>query len=150
MSWVRIWVHLVFSTLNREPFLNSPKLRKQFFNHIKQNAEQKQIWLDSINGYQEHVHCLLSLGKDQCISGVTQLIKGESSFWMNHSNIIRPKFAWQDDYWAVGVSEGHLQATRDYIFTQEKHHGNVSFTVEIETFMAKYGWKYIGGNAAKA
>ena len=150
MSWVRIWVHLVFSTSNREPFLNSPKLRKQFFEHIRQNAELKQIWLDSINGYQEHVHCLISLGKDQCISKVAQLVKGESSFWINQNKLIRQKFGWQDDYWAVGVSEGHLQATRKYIAEQERHHGHVSFTEEVESFMAKYGWQLIGSDAAKA
>ena len=149
MSWVRIWVHLVFSTLNREPILNSPKMRKQLFEHIKQNAEHKQIWLDSINGYQEHAHCLISLGKDQCISNVVQLIKGESSFWINKNKFIRPRFTWQDDYWAVGVSESHVQATREYIYGQEKHHGKVSFSKEVELFMSKYGWELVKENAAK-
>ena len=59
MSWVCIWVHVVFCTKNREPFLQTSCVRKQLFEHIKQNANQKQIWLDSINGYQEHVHCLI-------------------------------------------------------------------------------------------
>ena len=143
MSWVRIWVHLVFSTINREPFLNSQNLRKHFFEHIKANAEKKQLWLDSINGYQEHAHCLISLGKDQCISNVAQLIKGESSFWINRNSIIRQKFTWQDDYWAVSVSESHLLETREYIFNQEKHHGKVSFAEEVQAFMAEYGWELI-------
>jgi hypothetical protein len=43
MSWIRIWVHLVFSTKNREPYFHSAELRKQIFNHIKQNAEIKDI-----------------------------------------------------------------------------------------------------------
>jgi hypothetical protein len=43
MSWVRIWVHLVFSTKNREPFLDSKEIRKIVFQHIKQNAEEKGI-----------------------------------------------------------------------------------------------------------
>ncbi len=53
MSWVRIWVHLVFSTKNREAFLH-PKIRKQVFQHIKQNTETKDIWLDCVNGYADH------------------------------------------------------------------------------------------------
>ena len=143
MSWVRIWVHLVFSTKNREPFLNSAELRKQFFQHIKQNAEEKQIWLDCISGYADHAHCLISLGKDQSVSKVAQMIKGESSFWINHKSLIKKKFTWQDDYWAVSVAESHLIKIRKYIHGQEEHHGNVPFSEEVVDFMEKYGWKFI-------
>jgi putative transposase len=111
MSWVSIWVHVVFCTKNREPFIQPLSLRKQFFEHIRQNAIQKQIWLDSINGYKEHVHCLISLGREQCISQIMQYIKGESSSWINKSKLIGEHFSWQDDYWAVGISESHLKST---------------------------------------
>jgi putative transposase len=107
MSWIRIWVHLVFATKNREAYLH-PEIRKHVFQHIKQNAEEKDIWLDSINGFSEHAHCLLSLNKNQCISDVVQLIKGESSFRINKNKLTPNKFSWQDDYWAVSVSESHL------------------------------------------
>lgn len=142
MSWVRIWVHLVFSTKNREAYLHK-NIRGQIFNHIKQNADKKGIWLDCINGYLEHAHCLISLNKEQSISKAAQLIKGESSRWINKNNLIKGKFIWQDDYWAVGVSESHLTSVRNYIYNQEIHHKNKSFSREVEEFMKKYGWKYI-------
>lgn len=145
MSWVRIWVHLVFSTKNATPFLNSHSLRIQFIQHIKQNAEEKDIWIDTINGYQDHIHCLISLGKDQSISKVAQLIKGESSFWINQNKLIKSKFSWQDDYWAVGVSESHLSAVRNYINAQEEHHSKITFNDEVDEFMKKYGWVLING-----
>lgn len=140
MSWVSIWIHLVFSTKNREPYLHS-EIRKKVFQHIKENAKQKGIWLDSVNGYSEHAHCLISLNKEQTISEIAQLIKGESSFWINRHHLTPKKFAWQDDYWAASVSEGHLRATRNYIFNQEDRHQKQSFGLEIEDFMKKYGWK---------
>ncbi len=59
MSWIRIWVHLVFSTKNRTPFLNTKEMRIKVFQHIKQNTKEKDIWLDCINGYKEHAHCLI-------------------------------------------------------------------------------------------
>lgn len=143
MSWVRVYIHLVFSTKNREPFLNSPELRKSVFQHIKQNATEKGIWLDSVNGWQDHAHCLISLGKEQTISKVAQLIKGESSFWINHNSLINNKFTWQDDFWAVGVSESHVRLVRHYIHNQEEHHTKKTFTKEVNEFMKKYGWSYI-------
>lgn len=143
MSWVRVWIHLVFSTKNREPFLNSPDLRKEVFQHIKTNSEEKGIWLDCVNGHADHVHCLYSLNKDQPISKTTQLIKGECSLWINKNKLTKQKFTWQDDYWAVGVSESHLKAVRKYIHEQELHHKKKTFTQEINEFMQKYGWTYV-------
>lgn len=142
MSWVRIWVHLVFSTKNRAPYLTE-SIRKTVFKHMKENAMEKNIWLDCVNGYTEHTHCLISLGKEQSISEVAHLIKGESSYWINKQNLCEEKFCWQDDYWAVSVSESHLQSVRKYIHNQEEHHRLQNFNEEVDTFMKKYGWELI-------
>ena len=142
MSWVRIYVHLVFSTKYREPFLQK-EIRKQVFQHIKQNAEKKDIYLDSVNGYSDHAHCLISLNNEMSMAETAQLIKGESSHWINQNKLTKNKFTWQDDYWAVGVSESHVPRVRNYIFNQEVHHQRTSFDKEIEKFMIKYGWQHI-------
>jgi len=136
---------MVFTTKNREPFLNSPQLRKKVFQHIKQNAAEKDIWLDCVNGYQEHTHCLISLGREQTISKIAQLIKGESSFWINQNKLTTDKFIWQDDYWVVGVSESHIDPVRKYIHNQEEHHSKNTFNEEVDDFMEKYGWSLIKG-----
>jgi putative transposase len=145
MSWVRIWIHLVFSTKNRTPYLSSKEIRFSVFDHMKKNAEEKDIWLDCVGGYCDHVHCLLALGTIQSISKVANLIKGESSFWINKNSLLKEKFAWQDDYWAVSVSESHLTRVRAYIHSQELHHRNSLFDEEINLFMKKYRWKIING-----
>lgn len=138
MSWIRIWVHLVFSTKNREPHLNE-NIINNVINHIKANAVIKNIWIDCIGGYRNHLHCLISLNKEQSLSNIVQLIKGESSFWINKSNLLNQKFAWQDDYWAVSVSESHLNPVINYILNQKEHYKVKSFEEEIEDFMKKYG-----------
>lgn len=145
MSWVRVYVHFVFSTKNRAPFLSSKELRFQVFEHIKQNAKEKDIWMDCVNGYHDHIHCLVSLGVKQNISDIARLIKGESSFWINKNKLTKGKFVWQDDYWAVGVSESHVAEVRNYIHLQEDKHKNLTFSEEIDVFMKKYGWKIIKG-----
>lgn len=115
MSWVRIWIHLVFSTKNRVPFLDTPELRLKVFKHIKENAATKGIWLDCVNGYKDHAHCLISLGRDQNISNIAHLIKGESSYWINKNGLTKQKFCWQDDYWAVGLGESDLGNQKIYL-----------------------------------
>ncbi len=134
---------MVFTTKDRFPFLNTQEIRKKVFYHLSENAKEKEIWLDKVGGHKEHVHCLISIGKEQTISKIAQLIKGESSFWINKNKLIPYKFSWQDDFWAVSVSESHIERVRKYIDKQEEHHGKKSFDEEVETFMEKYGWNYL-------
>lgn len=145
MSWVKVYIHYVFSTKNKVPFLSSKEIRSKVYEHIKQNARDKEIWIDSVNGYHDHMHCLVSLGKTQTISDVARLIKGESSFWINKNKLTNRKFSWQDDFWAVGVSESHVKSVRSYIKGQEARHKNIPFAEEVNDFMNKYGWEIIKG-----
>lgn len=86
MPFVKTWIHLVWSTKNREPFLTK-EVRQKIFVHIRENAKEKGIYIDFINGHIDHVHCLVSLGVNQSIAKTVQLIKGESSFWINKNNL---------------------------------------------------------------
>ena len=113
MPFVKVYIHFVWSTKEREPFLDSPELRKKVWQHIRENAKLKEIFIDMINGYQEHCHCLISLGPEQTMSKVMQLIKGESSFWINKHNLCKQKFEWQDQYYAASVSESVVNRVRD-------------------------------------
>ncbi|SDJ30648.1 IS200/IS605 family transposase [Chryseobacterium jejuense] len=141
MSFIKIYVHIVFSTRNRIPYLNTFDLRIKIWKHIKEYASEKEIFLDMINGYSDHCHCLISLGSDQNIEKVVQLLKGESSYWINKNQLTKDKFAWQDEYFAVSVSETKLDAVRNYIKNQEKHHQKKSFTEEYQEFIEKYNLK---------
>ena len=97
MGYLKIWVHLVWTTKNRKPMLNQ-EVRRDIFNHIRENAGKKGIYIDFINGHLEHVHCLISLGSGQNIDKILMLLKGESSYWINRNNFFLKKFEWQDEY----------------------------------------------------
>ena len=56
---------------------------------------------------------------------------------------------WQDDYWAVGVSENHLNSTRLYILNQENHHSGASFQNELNEFFEKNHSNSISDNKIK-
>ncbi len=117
-------------------------LRAKLIDHIKINCRNKEIFLDSIGGWSEHLHLLMSLGREQNIAKVMMLIKGESAHWLNKQNLIRGKFYWQDDYYAISVSESQVTKVRAYIEGQEEHHRAVPFTRELDTLrkiMAKLG-----------
>ena len=126
MPFARIWVHLIWSTKNRQPLITK-KLKPQLLKHIRENAWQKKIFLDQINCVEDHCHALISLGTEQTISKVTRLIKGESSHWINSNHLISGVFEWQDEYIAVSVSDSMIDKIRYYIKIQEKHHLKETF-----------------------
>lgn len=137
MPHVKVWIHFVWTTKNREPMLTE-SIRQMVFQHIREYARSKGIFLDYINGYLEHVHCLISLGTDQTISNIAKLLKGESSHWINQNRLCPGKFRWQHEYFAVGVGESILDKTRDYIRDQEEHHRHKPFKDEFEQMLRKY------------
>lgn len=138
MPFVRIWVHLIWTVKNREPLL-TPSVKQKIINHIKVNCKEKEIWLDSINGSFDHLHTLISLNKEQSISKVAMLIKGESSHWINKNNIITGKFEWQTEYAAFSVSESNVGKVRKYIDNQEEHHRSKSFKEEYDKSICDSG-----------
>lgn len=119
MSFVKIWIHAVWTVKDRQPILNQ-EIRQKVFEHIHQNAIAKEIMMEIVNGYHNHVHCLFRLKNSQTIENVMQLIKGESSFWFNKSSLSNLKLNWQKEYFAVSVSESQVEAVKKYISNQEK------------------------------
>ena len=140
MSFVKIWVHAVWGTKNHDKILLK-NVRNDLFHHIRENAKLKDIYVDFINGYLDHVHCLLTLNTDMSISKVLQLLKGESSFWANKNKLIKPKLEWAAEYFAVSVSESVIPKVREYIKNQEEHHKKITFVQEYEKFIKKYSFE---------
>lgn len=80
------------------------------------------------------------LKPDQSVSNVVRLLKGESSFWINKQEILTRKFEWQEEYFAVSVSESVKEKVIAYIENQEEHHKTKSFMDEYNTFIKKYNF----------
>lgn len=106
-SFTKIWIHFIWSTKNREKLINQ-KLKAKLFTHIKTNASNKEIYVDHINGTEDHIHALVSLKGEQLASKVVFLLKGESSHWINSNKLSKKKFEWQNEYIAISVSESML------------------------------------------
>jgi putative transposase len=144
MSYVKIWIHAVWTVKDRQPVLNQG-MRQKVFEHIHQNAIAKEIMMEIVNGHHNHVHCLFRLKNNQTIETVMQLIKGESSYWLNKSDLSNLKLNWQKEYFAVSVSESQVEKVKNYIANQEEHHRTKSWDEEYDEFISKYGFQIING-----
>ena len=143
MSHTRIWIHAVWGTKNRYPFLTK-EIRSKVISHILQNAKTKDIYIKNLNGYTDHLHCLFALNADTSISKTLQLIKGEAAFWINKGKLTQAKFEWATEYYACSVSESQLSYVMNYINHQEEHHKSATFTEEYESFIMESKLQYQG------
>ena len=139
MPYIRIWIHTVWTTKKRERIITKV-LKPKLLQHIKDNAKEKAVFIKEINCEPEHVHALISLSADQSISKALQLLKGESSHWINDNKLTKTKFGWQDEYFAVSVSESQIEKVITYIRDQEEHHKRKSYIEECDEFFKKYGF----------
>ena len=139
MSCISIWVHCVWATKNRLAIMDG-EVRRPLFNYMVGHARNNGIFIDRINGSNDHVHVLLSLGADQGISRVVQVLKGASTYWLNRSGLLPFRFGWQDDYFAVSVSESQVEKVREYIDRQVEHHQVKSFADEYQEFIDRFGF----------
>ena len=144
MSFIKVYIHFVWNTKNRHQYLSTLEIRQKVWQHIRQNAKEKGIFIDRINGHKEHCHCLISLGKDQTLQQIMQFLKGESSHWINKEKVLgneRARFNWQEEYFAVSVSESVVEKVRKYIDNQENHHRKKTYQEEYDEFIEKYGFE---------
>ena len=144
MSYVKVWIHAVWTVKNRQPILLQD-IRMKLFEHITQNALEKDILMEITGGHHNHVHCLFRLKNNQTIEKNMQLIKGESSYWFNKMDLIKEKLIWQKEYFAVSVSESQVNAVKRYISTQEEHHKRKTWEDEYNEFIEKYGFTVFKG-----
>jgi len=133
----------VWSTKNKVPYLITPEIRSKVWEHIYLNSKLKEINTLLVGGHKDHCHCLVSFGKEQTISKVAQLLKGECSFWINKFGLIldhfpNTKFDWQDEYFAESISPKDLHHVWNYILTQEEHHKHFTFDQEYEKLMTEF------------
>ena len=128
-SYSSLWVHLIWSTKNREPVL-TPLLKPEVYKVIKNIATDRDIYLDCINGVEDHVHLLVRLRTDQSVANIVKTIKGNS--WDFFKNDPDRYVTWQDGFGAFSVSPGHVKRVRNYIYNQEEHHRNKSFVDELK------------------
>jgi putative transposase len=131
MAHVSNYLHCVWATKSRIPYFtetNTTDILIHIFNH----ARDQGIWIDNVNVYRNHLHCLLSLNPDQSLSTVIKLIKGESSCWINRNIMLDQKFGWCHEYYAASVSMKALPIVRHYIKNQKAHHQMKTWEQEEE------------------
>jgi putative transposase len=138
-SLVQIYVHVVFSTKNRQPFLTDADFRVRVHAYLAGTMTNLDSPTVIVGGVADHVHLLCRLSKLHCITDLVRDLKRGSSNWIKQENAALGDFHWQAGYGAFSVSPSHVDALKKYIAEQEEHHRKESFQDEYCRLCAKYG-----------
>lgn len=132
-NYLALWYHLVWSTKNRELLIDK-SWKWELYNRMKIFCQEKEYYLDFINGVEDHVHLLISPKPKFSLSNVVRDIKRDSYYWILDNKKCEKAFSWQDGYGALTISPSQVKKVRNYIEKQEEHHRLYTYEREIEVF----------------
>ncbi len=138
-SLVQIYLHIVFSTKLRSPYLKNRTLQEKLYGYMSGICKNLDCYALKIGGDDNHVHLLTRHSKTLAISDFMRELKRSSSIWLKTQNPALSSFHWQDGYGAFSISPSHVENVKDYIANQEAHHRKESFQDEFRRLCKKCG-----------
>ena len=136
-SYSRVWLHLIWATLERRPLLFKGAAVK-VSEFLSNYASEKGIYMKINYVNPDHVHALIDLPTNLSIEDAMHFLKGGTSHWINQGALVPGKFAWGRGYGVFSVSHSGIAEVAKYIATQEEHHRKKSFAEELRLFVEHY------------
>jgi len=135
-SLSKIYLHVIFSTKNREPWLTD-KTRQPLYNYMAGILKNHGASALEIGGVQDHVHLLLVHSRTLTVADLIRDVKSSSTKWLKVDRGLID-FGWQSGYGAFSVSHSDVGQVRNYIQRQEAHHKARTFQDEYREFLKRY------------
>jgi len=141
-SLAQVYLHIVFSTKDRYPWLKSKELRQNLHAYLAATLNNAQCPCLAVGGVEDHLHILCRLGRTMAIADLVRDIKKASTGMLTDRDAALRGFHWQNGYGAFSISPSHVEALIAYIRDQEEHHRQESFQDEFRRLLAKYGLEF--------
>jgi len=140
-TYTQLYIHGVFAVKYREAIIQpswEERLHK-YITGIVQNNGHKMI---AINFMPDHLHYFVGLNPNQSISQMMQLVKGDSSEFINSKGFTNRKFQWQEGFGAFSNSRSQIDDVVKYILNQKEHHSKKTFKEEYREILKEYGVEF--------
>jgi putative transposase len=141
-SLAQIYLHIVFSTKHRTPFLRDEKLRSEIHEYLGGICRKLDSPTLVVGGVEDHAHLLCRMSRTHTIADLVRELKRASSKRVKEKDHRLADFHWQDGYGAFSVSPSHVEVLRAYVANQAEHHKKVSFQDEYRRLLKKYAVAY--------
>ena len=133
-----VYVHLVFSTKERRPFLRDQKIREASHAYLGESSKRLDCPPILVGGVEDHVHILARFGRTITQAEWVKELKRVSNQWLKEQGPDCADFAWQGGYADFSVSQSNLEQVTNYIAHQEEHHRKMTFQDELRALLRKH------------
>ncbi len=136
-TYTQLYIHFVFAVKYRDSVLHpewDERLRL-YITAIVQNNGHKML---AINNMPDHLHMFIGLNPKQSISELMQLVKGDSSEWINKQKLTPQLFRWQEGYGAFSHAQSQVDTVVKYIHNQQAHHARKKFPDEYKEMLRNF------------
>ena len=137
-SLSKVIVHIIFSTKNREPWLDS-NVRRRMHAYLATICRDLDTDYVHVGGVSDHVHIVTTLPRTLSQAQLIEQIKKTSSKWIKTLDARCHGFSWQRGYGAFSVSPSRLDSVLDYLNKQQEHHRTRTFQEEYRELFRKHG-----------
>jgi REP-associated tyrosine transposase len=140
-SLTKLYAHLIFSTKNREPFLDD-KIRPRVHGYLATIVRSLDSPWVVVGDIADHVHILFDMGKMHAPVAFVEQTKRESSKFVKSLGSRYKNFYWQRGYGMFSVGPANREEAEEYVRNQEEHHRTKTFQEEFRAFLQRYGISY--------
>jgi REP element-mobilizing transposase RayT len=134
-----VYLHLVFSTKDRRPFLKDAELRTEMHSYLGGVSKRLGCPPLAVGGTADHVHVLARMGRLVSQAEWVKEVKRVSSAWVKQRERSSSRFSWQLGYGLFSVSASKVKSVMDYVGRQDAHHRKRSFQDEYRALLRKHG-----------
>ena len=134
-----VYIHLVFSTKNRRPFLPDREKRAELHAYLGGVSKTLECPTLIVGGVEDHIHLLARFARTITQAEWVKELKRVSSLWLKEQDPTFDDFHWQGGYADFSVSMSNLDQVIEYIANQELHHQKMSFQDELRAMSRKHG-----------
>ena len=140
-SLTKLYAHLVFSTKNRQPFLDA-RIQPRVHAYLATIVRQLDSPWVVVGRVADHVHILFDIGKLHAPVEFVERIKRESSKFVKTLGASYKDFYWQRGYGMFSVGPANRDDAEAYVRNQAEHHRSKSFQEEFRAMLRRYGVEY--------
>jgi REP element-mobilizing transposase RayT len=137
-TYTKLLYHIVFATHGRDPLIDK-RLRPALFAQLGAMFKEERATPLAIGGVADHVHALVGLRADHCVSDVVRAVKSCSTGWVRRTQEGLAHFGWQAGYGAFTISHWDTDMVRRYIENQEQHHASQTLDAEFLELCHQHG-----------
>ncbi len=139
-----VYLHLVFSTKERRPFLRDKTVRDSLHSYMGGVSKTLDCPSLTVGGVEDHVHLLCRFGRTITQAEWVKELKRVSNGWLKEQGSDYADFEWQGGYAGFSGSQSNLEPVKQYIANQPEHHRKMTFQDELRSLLSKHEIEFDG------